>query len=55
VTIVCHVTWRPGEEAHDVHVRVDGINALELSQRLFAKLALKVRQTWSDDQARWHT
>lgn len=32
-TIVCHVLWKPDEEGHGVSVRVDGINALELSQK----------------------
>ena len=36
-TVVCHVLWRPGEEAHGVNVRVEGINALELSQRFGAE------------------
>ena len=32
-TVVCHVRFSPTQEEHDVSVRVDGINALELSQQ----------------------
>lgn len=32
-TVVCHVLIAPEDEQHAVSVRVDGINALELSQQ----------------------
>lgn len=32
-TVSVHVLWRPGEEGHDVDVRVEGINAIELRDR----------------------
>lgn len=46
-TIVCHVLWKPGDEAHGVDVRVDGINAIELSQA-FGKEAKVYAETLLD-------
>lgn len=36
-TVVCHVLWKPGDEAHGVDVRVDGINAIELRAKFGAE------------------
>jgi endonuclease YncB( thermonuclease family) len=36
-TIVVHILWRPGEEGHGINVRIEGINAIELSQKFGAE------------------